>query len=242
MKCVGQEKKIVLFGTIQSLNKSVSDVHIVNLKNYSGTISNNNGEFTITVSLNDTLLISSIEYEVKKIRITEKHLKLKKIEIELIPIVNYLEEVFIKKITGNLDFDIENTPKDTLPHHNFVFKLSELDKQLPTDTHGFLDAPNVNPFSMGGGGSATIPDYYMISVRKLKREISQKIAFPIKIKKELGILFFTNNLKIPEGKIDHFLAYCESRDIIEKYYDNKLLEVIEILIEESESYQNIKNE
>ncbi|PHS52972.1 MAG: hypothetical protein COB01_05300 [Lutibacter sp.] len=79
----------------------------------------------------------------------------------------------------------------------------------------------------------------MIKVRKLKRELSQKKQFPIKIKKDLGIDFFTNGLNISEEKINHFLAYCEYKNIIEVYYKNNLLEVIKILLEESKTYHEL---
>ena len=93
----------------------------------------------------------------------------------------------------------------------------------------------------GAGGSARIPNFHMIKLRKLKVNLKNKKAFPIKIKKELGINYFTSDLKIPEEKIDHFLGYCEYKNIIEEYYKNNLLEVIKILREESKTYNEIKN-
>ena len=46
---------------------------------------------------------------------------------------------------------------------------------------------------------------------------------------------------IPEDQINLFLSYCEYRDVVEKYYNNKELEVIEILNQESKNYNAIKN-
>ena len=62
----------------------------------------------------------------------------------------------------------------------------------------------------------------------------------MKLKKELGVAFFVENLKIPEDKIYNFINYCETKNIIEKYYANKVLEVIKILQEESILYNEIK--
>jgi len=59
--------------------------------------------------------------------------------------------------------------------------------------------------------------------------------------KQFGLAYFTDKLHIPEEKIDHFLAYCEDRNIIAEFYKNNLLEVIQILREESEAYNAIKN-
>ncbi|WP_299521672.1 carboxypeptidase-like regulatory domain-containing protein [uncultured Lutibacter sp.] len=240
-----QEKQPVITGKIFSFNESVNNVHIINLNDLTGTISNDNGEFEIKVHLNDTILFSSIQYEKIKIAVTKKHLNSKIMEISLIPSINNLDEVFLHGLTGNLNLDLAKKPKDTMPKHNFVFKLSDLDKKLPDDKHGFLKSPNAqditDPIKMNGaGGSATIPDYYMIGVRKLKRELKNKKDFPSKIIKDLGINYFTNNLKIPEEKINHFLAYCEYKNIIEEYNKNNLLEVIKILREESILYHKIE--
>jgi len=246
MKSFAQEKAITISGNTLSFQNTVSNVHILNLSSKRGTISNENGEFELSVIKNDTLLISSIQHKKVKIIITEEHMISKKIIIYLKPTVTILDEVYLHGLTGSLNSDIDNTPIDTLPNHNFIIKKSDLAKKLPPDTHGFLNSPNAqdmtDPVKMNGvGGSARVPDYYMIKVRKLKRELKKKKAFPIQIKKELGINYFTNKLQIPIDEIDRFLAYCENKNIIEHYNKNNLLQVIKILQEESKTYHEIKN-
>ena len=247
IKCFAQEKNVTISGKIVNSQKTVSNVHVINLTTKHGTVSNENGEFEINVRKNDTLLISSLQYERIKLSITKEHIISKKIEIYLKPYVTNLDEVFLHGLTGRLSSDLNSSPNDTLPKHNFVFKLSDLDKILPPDIHGFFKAPNAqdmaDPIKMNGaGGSATIPDYYMIGVRKLKKELKNKKAFPIKIKKQLGIEYFSKKLHIPIEEIDRFLAYCEFKNIIEAYNKNNLLEVIKILQEESKTYNKIKHE
>jgi len=240
-----QEKYTVITGKIFSFNNAVSNVNIINLNNSSGTISNDNGEFEIRVHLNDTLLFSSIQYEKIKIAITKNHLNSKIIDIQLIPLVNQLKEVFLYGLSGNLTVDLNKTPKDTIPNHSFKYNISDLDKKLPGDEYGYLTKPNAesfsNPLYLANGGQGSKFDKRLEAKRKLKRNINKKIQFPILIKKELGISYFTKTLKITEEKIDHFLAYCEYKNIIEAYNKNNLLEVIKILREESKTYNEIKN-
>lgn len=239
MKGFSQEKYALISGKIISSNNSVSNVHIVNQNTKLGTVSNDNGEFEIMVSLNDILLFSSIEYERKEVSITGNYIKYKRIMVELIPSLNVLDEVFIEGLTGNLNYDIKKVPYNKSPNHTFLLKPGDLKKFLPTDTHGFLEATNVNPFSMGGGGIG-LPDKRYEAEQRLKREIARKIQFPSKIIKQLGLTYFTDKLQIPEEKIHHFLAYCEDRNIIGEYYNNNLLIVIQILQEESKSYYDVK--
>jgi len=242
MECFSQEKSTILFGQISSFKNAIDNIHIVNLNTKLGAVSNSSGKFQLKVSLNDVLLISSIQYQQKKIVITKSLFTSKKIKIYLLPKIIILDEVYLHNLSGNLISDTNNTPKDTLPKHNFVYRLSDLYKKLPPDTNGFLKAPNANPFGMGGGvgASATLPDYRYEALLRLKRELKQKKNFPKQIKKDLGIPFFVEDLKISEEKINNFLTYCEYRNIIEEYNKNNLLQVIKILLEESEKYTKIE--
>lgn len=239
LNCFSQEKNAIISGKITNFNQPISDVHVFNLTTKLGAVSNDNGEFELKVSLNDTLLFSSIEYERKKLKVTKTHVNTKKINVELIPLVNILKEVFVNGLTGNLSSDTKRVPKDTLPQHSFLLKPGDLKKKLPADLNGPKKAPYVG-FSPPISGGVPIPDARYEAEQRLKREISKKKQFPIKIKKALGIAFFTKNLNIPEEKIDHFLTYCENRNIIAEYYKNNLLQVIQILREESKNYHEIK--
>jgi hypothetical protein len=239
MKGFSQEKYALISGKIISSNNAVGNVHIVNQNTKLGTVSNDKGEFEMMVSLNDILLFSSIEYERKEVRITGNFLKYKKIVVELMPSVNELNEVFIEGLTGNLNYDIKKVPLDTLPKHSFFIKPGDLKKALPPDLHGSKKAPYVG-FFPSIPGSVSLPDAGYEAEQRLKREIAQKKQFPSKIIKHFGLAYFTDKLLIPKEKINHFLAYCEDRNIITEYYKNNLLEVIQILREESKSYHEIK--
>lgn len=234
----GQEDLISIQGTIFSSNKKISDIHIINLHNYLGTVSNDNGEFKILAKVNDTLFFSSIEYENVKICITEFNLKSKKLTVFLTPSINQLKEVFVG-LTGNLAFDIKNKPKDTIPTHTFSFTKADLKKDLGPDLHGPKEAPFVGPFKPLPP-TVVIPNFAYEKEQRLKRKILRMKEFPIKIRRDLGIKFFTEKLKIPENKIDNFINYCEYREVLEKYYEKKLLEVIEIFKDESIPYNAIK--
>jgi hypothetical protein len=239
MNSFSQEKYVLISGKIISFGNAVGNVHIVNLNTKLGTVSNDGGEFEMLVSLNDVLLFSSIEYERKEIIITDNFIKYKKLVVELIPSVNELNEVFIEGLTGNLNYDLKKVPKDTVRNHSFFLKPGDLEKALPPDLNGPKKAPYVG-FFPPIPGSVSLPDAGYEAEQRLKREISRKKQFPSKIIKQFGLAYFTDKLLIPEDKIDHFLAYCEDRNIINEFYKNNLLEVIKILREESKSYHEIK--
>lgn len=234
----GQEESTIISGTLYTSNKKISDIHVINLNNYLGTISNEIGKFKILAKLNDTLLFSSIEYEVKKIRVYKNMIESRNFSVILVPAIHQLSEVFVG-LTGNLAFDLKNKPKDTIPTHSFSFTNADLKKDLGADIHGPKSAPFAGPFKPLPA-TATIPNFAYEKELRLKREIKKMKEFPIKIRRDLGVKFFTEKLKIPFEKIDHFIAYCEYRNIIDKYYEKRLFEVIEIFKEESISYNKIE--
>ncbi|UMB61334.1 carboxypeptidase-like regulatory domain-containing protein [Lutibacter sp. A80] len=240
-----QEKLVTITGTIYSNNKAISDIHIVNLNNGFGTISNNNGAFKILAKQGDILLFSSIEYENKKITISKFHIQSNSLIIKLVPTVTILNEVFLHGLTGSLDIDFKKTPKDTTVKPNFVYKLSDLDKKLPGDELGYKKNVNAesftNPLYIAGGAQGSKYNRQLENERALKRKLKKKKDFPFQLRKQLGDDFFIETLKIPEDKIYLFIDYCESKNIFTKYYNNKVLEIIEILKVESINYNEIKN-
>lgn len=244
MNIFSQENEIVIYGKIYSGDTLVANVHIFNTTKKMGTISNNSGEFKLVVSEKDTLYISSLEYEKIKVIVTSKNIEAKQIILKLNPLINELDEVYLRHLTGNLSSDIANKPADTIPKHNFEFKLSDLSKVLPNDNYAKdkrINAQEITDPLGPMGAAATLPDKRYQQLLKLKKELEQKKEFPDNIKKELGINYFVKNLNIAEDEINLFLSYCEYRDIVYKYYHNKVLEVIEILNEESKNYNAIKN-
>ncbi|MBI9041138.1 hypothetical protein [Lutibacter sp.] len=235
---MAQNKPFKLNGKIYCNLNKVRDVNIINLNSYVGTVCNDYGDFEITAKLNDSILFSSIEFESKKIKVTETMLQSKNITIFLIPSITQLKEVFVG-LTGNLAYDIKNKPKDTIPTHTFSFTKADLKKDLGPDIHGPKSAPFVGPFKPLPP-TVSIPNFAYEKEQRLKREIAKLKEFPIKIRRELGIKFFTEKLNIPEEKIDNFINYCEYRDVIKKYYEKRLFEVIDIFKDESIPYNAIK--
>jgi hypothetical protein len=74
--------------------------------------------------------------------------------------------------------------------------------------------------------------------RKGKKYQKQAIQSPNKIRDELGDPFFINSLHISVEKIDEFIDYCKPKGIIDLFLTNKNLEMIDIFIKESKTFNN----
>ncbi|WP_111707466.1 carboxypeptidase-like regulatory domain-containing protein [Lutibacter citreus] len=238
---ISQEVSIILKGEINNTqNNFISDVHIVNLTSKLGTISNDIGSFEILAKENDVLLFSSIEYKNIRIKVSKQQLLSKNLKIILDPLVNELDEVFLSGLTGNLALDLIKTPINRTPNANFSFKLSDLDKKLSGNDFGNNSKVNAesftNPNYLANGGQGSRINKQLEKEKALKRKLNKQKIFPINLKKELGIDYFVSTLKIPKEEIFLFIEYCEPYNIMDKYYNNKVLDVIEILNNQSKSY------
>nr|WP_321246300.1 carboxypeptidase-like regulatory domain-containing protein [uncultured Psychroserpens sp.] len=85
-------------------------IHIINKTASKFTVTNDLGEFVIPAKLNDTLLISGVQYVPKEILITDIIMQTKAVNVNLVDNVNLLDEVVVGKVlTGSLMTDIENS-------------------------------------------------------------------------------------------------------------------------------------
>ncbi|MEM5564077.1 carboxypeptidase-like regulatory domain-containing protein [Psychroserpens sp. AS72] len=85
-------------------------IHVINKTASKFTITNSLGEFTIPAKINDTLVISGVQYVPKEILITDIIMQTKAVTINLEENINVLDEVVVGKVlTGSLMTDIENS-------------------------------------------------------------------------------------------------------------------------------------
>ena len=96
-------------------DEPLESVHIVNLNQVIGTITNEDGEFTIKAAVNDTLYFSYLGFKSQKIRVTNDMFKFKDTKISLTELAYALEEVIVTpyQLTGYLEIDVKNLPINT---------------------------------------------------------------------------------------------------------------------------------
>ncbi|MGB7394876.1 MAG: carboxypeptidase-like regulatory domain-containing protein [Pricia sp.] len=93
-------------------DKPMESVHVVNLNQVVGTITNEEGEFSIPAAVNDTLYFSFLGFKSQKIRVTNDMFKFENTEIALTELAYALEEVIVRpyQLTGYLEIDVKNLP------------------------------------------------------------------------------------------------------------------------------------
>ena len=94
---------------------AMPSVHILNLTQVIGTITNQKGSFEIEAKANDTLYFSYLGYKPLKIAVTNDMMKFGNAEFNMTELAFALEEIIVRpyKLTGYLDIDVRNAPINT---------------------------------------------------------------------------------------------------------------------------------
>jgi len=118
---VKQLKAIILNA---QTDQPMESVHVVNLNQVVGTISNEKGEFNIPAKVNDTLYFTFLGFKSQKVRVTNDMFKFKDTKISLTELAYALEEVIVRpySLTGYLEIDVKNLPLNTA----FQYSISGL--------------------------------------------------------------------------------------------------------------------
>ena len=90
------QEPVMVAGIVQSDSVKLADIHILNLSTRKGTVSNAVGEFGITVSPNDTLIFSGIQFHTLGLIVDKKVIDRRVLKIELVPRVEELGEIELK--------------------------------------------------------------------------------------------------------------------------------------------------
>jgi len=232
-----QENRVLISGEIKNDSVPIENVHIINKNAQKGAITNRIGQFKISVTDKDTLMISDIQFQNKIIIVNQDHLLTKFIEINLLELTNELDEVVVQQFDDmSEELGLPNAGKEP---------LNKLDRNLNHYSQKSTPIVILEALLFKSGG---IDDIYNIvsgnrkKDRKLKQLIQEdqlnagKMEYVKVIRNHFQDDFFTNSVKIDEEYIDTYIYYCLAQDIGSLYDKGRLIEVIDILLKSKEQY------
>lgn len=209
----------------------MESVHVVNLNKVIGTITNENGKFSITAAVNDTLYFSFLGFKSQKIRVTNDMFKFKDTEIKLTELAYALEEVILRpyQLTGYLEIDVKNLPVNTAYQYS-ISGLSvgyEAGKKNPSAVTKVLGAI-LNPADLLRNLFGKRPNQ-MRKLRQMKEDDEIRNLLASKFDRET----LTELLQIEKMDIDDILNNCNySKSFITTANDLQILDAISSCYEE----------
>jgi len=234
---LGQENRILISGKVKNDSIPIENVHIINKNSQKGTITNRLGQFKISVTDKDTLMISDIQYRNKIIVINQDNLLNKYLEINLLELTNELDEVIVQQFDDmSEELGLPNAGKKP---------LNKLERNLNHYSQKSTPIVILEALLFKPGG---IDDVYNIISgnrkrdRKLKslidedRMTASKREYVKKIKDHFQEDFFIKSVKIESEHINNYIFYCLPQGIGDLYDKGRLIEVIDILLKSKDSY------
>ncbi len=241
LSMLGQKSnRVLISGSVENKENEVEGISIFNESSSLGTITNEEGKFTIDVQEDDVLLFSAVQFQKFKVVIDKGVIKEKKLRVFMNEIVTVLEEVIVRPydLTGNVRVDVARI-KVQLPEMDSKI-LSEKTYESFDFKPDFL-SPVVNiaadvPNYSNGTDMANI--FRTVFLKRKEDKRNQPKTLDTEIRKIYSNEFFQQNLDIPEEEITPFISYCENQgltyDLIE---DKNQLKLIDFLLVKCANYK-----
>ena len=196
---VSQNDSIIKGKIIVETNDN-EGITIVNISNKTNTISGNGGYFKIKAKVNDTLLFSSLQFDVIKLKINQTDFGQNLLFVKMTPRSKLIEKILITNQTVITAESLGLVPKGQK-------RYTVAERRILSSEVGKVSV---------GGLINLITGYN----KELKRnlEIEKKEMLIEKIRNQFEKDYFVTKLQIPENYIDGFLYYISE--------DKKLHEIL----------------
>lgn len=209
----------------------LESVHVVNLNQVIGTITNKKGEFTISAAVNDTIYFSYLGFKSQKIRVTNDMFKFEDTKITLTELAYALEEVIVRpfQLTGYLEIDVKNLPIN----NSYQYSISGLQRSYeagnknPSAVSKVLGAI-LNPADLLRNLFGKKPNQ-MRKLRQMKEDDEIRDLLASKFDRET----LTEILQLEKVDIQDILSNCNySKSFITTANDLQILDAISSCYEE----------
>lgn len=110
--------RVNVVGTIEMPEgEDPQGISIFNINSSRGTVSNAAGQFNIAVAINDSISVSSLQFQPFIIVIDQGIIDARQVNIRLNEVVNLLPEVIVRPydLTGNISVDLNRLPVASIP-------------------------------------------------------------------------------------------------------------------------------
>jgi len=216
----------------ESTGRPLSSVHILNLTQVVGTITNAQGVFEIPATPKDTLYLTYLGFKPLKIAVTNDMVKFGNAVFKMTELAFALEEIIVKpyQLTGFLDIDARNVPINAAQRY-----------RIPGLPNGGYEARNNNKGALNKTlGALFNPADFLHNLfgknpqqmRRLKKmRDDEEIKNLLASKFDLQVL--VQLLQLDRESIDEVLINCSYSDaFIQQANDLQILEAISKCYEE----------
>ena len=203
-----------LRGKILYQNTDVVAANVVNTTTQKATISDDNGEFAVEVKMDDELVFTSLQYQIKVVKITKDILQRGRLVIDVTP--EQRQKFLDARADEFRQYDYERDRSTRV--ENTIMREGQL----------YNGVNFVNVFKA----------LYRLVENKDKDEGKTYTLQPSEVIRQLyDDTFFTEQLQIPIDNVGLFLVYCDGEIKTRELLDEKSdFEIIDFLVKTAEKF------
>ena len=219
---ISQTEKL-LKGKVHSETILLKDVEVINKTAQTSTRTNDLGEFTISVKMQDSLIFYSKDYFFTRLKITTKDIENNNLLVNMILKPEELNEVVINQVK----FDKVKISADDVANVLISKKAKDLFWNTGVSDNSIREAPRIS-FPLKGKQKKTI-------------EVDQR--FKKLVMASCSPAFFINDLKIKPEEKELFLDFCDADPRSKKLLENSnVLSTMDFLYAKNVEFQKLKSE
>jgi len=250
-----QDLRVSVHGKIIAEGEDLDKITIYNKSADKYAITDEKGEFDISVKLNDIIEVRALQYQQFNVQVNQAILESKRLRIFLIEQINKLDEILVltSGLTGELETDVEmvRTFNPKLDALYFGIKRSdEYDFSADNRTEVENNAMHSQvPTMVNGLNIVNVVDQLLLPLFRSGAESRKDVEIPNvpdnDVQNYLGTEFLTDNFNIPKDKVGDFIEFVEDEnfDFNLLNYGNEM-EFLEVLNQKSKAFlriQSVKN-
>lgn len=211
-------------------NTNVMAANVVNTTTQQATITDDDGEFAIEVKMNDELVFTSLQYQIRVVKITKEVLQRGRLVIDVNEKITELEEVVVTPEQRQKFLDLRAEEFEEYDYERD--RSTAVQNTLMRQDQLYNGVNFVNVFKalakLVDKNSKETEKVYSIKPSEVIRQLYDD-------------LFFTKQLNIDPDKIGLFLVYCdgeiETKELLE---EKSAFELMDFLVKTSEKFNKKK--
>jgi len=214
--------RVELKGKVIVASPDLEGITVYNSSSNKGTVTNADGEFTISAKLNDKISISALQFKDFTVLVAQEVLDSKQMNVFLVEQINKLDEVVILPydLSGVLEEDIANVETFNPDLDAIYFGIGDISLYEFADDE-YSKVENLAAMSQNdrlryqANGMlilGSLVDLIFSKKNKNKKETKEVLYQSASLSDTYNHKYFTDNFNIPEAKVEAFMVYVESNN------------------------------
>lgn len=248
LSSVAQNTRVTIKGQVLVPDGNDNEgITVYNTSSNQGTITDDDGAFTLKVGENDRVIFSALQYNDVIVVIDQGIVQTKKMRLELIENLTILDDVIVTPydLSGNIRVDVGNTKTTRInPFPEVSLNEIENNYEILPDAQTGVSNDALGGFNFQNG--LNFVNIFKAIFKKRDRYVIDKNAIKPNVDSELRTMyddvFFKKNLQLEMDEIAPFIFYAEEKGLNASLLEKgRELDLIEFLLEQRKSFSASKD-